>query len=223
MDGYHDPIDFSGIVGYPHDISEDVIDNVPDYNDHDDASTHITAFTKCIDEWCDPPIYEDVLMQLFVMTLAGERPYNWFHDSPDGRFKTIQGLLHAFLERFGHDRSEVYDELVDDFMETWKRKNLLAFKTINSDIEVDSPPDPIEEFKEIIQNVQLSQEEQCEAMNEQFVALEDQLEVMEDDLQKLILNIRTPLNLRLIMKKMRKFIGRFRMNPWMSQSFILRR
>jgi hypothetical protein len=31
MDGYHDPIDFSGIVGYPHDISEDVIDNVPDY------------------------------------------------------------------------------------------------------------------------------------------------------------------------------------------------
>jgi hypothetical protein len=50
MDGYHDPIDFSGIVGYPHDISEDVIDNVPDYNDHDDASTHITAFTRCINK-----------------------------------------------------------------------------------------------------------------------------------------------------------------------------
>jgi hypothetical protein len=40
MDGYHDPIDFSGIVGYPHNISKDVIDNVPDYNNHDDASTH---------------------------------------------------------------------------------------------------------------------------------------------------------------------------------------
>jgi hypothetical protein len=29
------PIDFSGIVGYPHDISEDVIDNIPDYDDYD--------------------------------------------------------------------------------------------------------------------------------------------------------------------------------------------
>jgi hypothetical protein len=197
MDGYHDPIDFSGIVGYPHDISEDVIDNILDYNDYDDASNHITAFTKCIDEWCDPPVYEDVLMQLFVMTLAGERPYHWFHDSPVGRFKTIQVLLHAFLKRFGYDRSEVYDELIDDFMETWKRKNLLAFETINSDIEVDSPPDPIEEFKEIIQNVQLSHEKQCEATNEQFVALEDQLEVMEDDLTETYIEYPNPLELKI--------------------------
>ena len=27
--GFFDPIDFSGIVGYPHDISEDAIDNIP--------------------------------------------------------------------------------------------------------------------------------------------------------------------------------------------------
>jgi hypothetical protein len=73
-------------------------------------------------------------MQLFVMTLAGEKPFNWFHDSPDGRFKTIQGLLHAFLERFRHDQSEIYDELVDDFMETWKRKKLLVVETTSSDI-----------------------------------------------------------------------------------------
>jgi hypothetical protein len=110
-----------------------------------------------------------------------EKPFNWFHDSPDKRFKTIQDLLHAFLERFGHDRSEVYNELVDDFMETWKRKNLLSFKTISSDIEVDIPSDPIEEFKEIIQNVQLSQQKQGETMNEQLMAMEDQLEVIEDD------------------------------------------
>jgi hypothetical protein len=31
------------------------------------------AFTKFIDKWCDPPIYEDVLMRLFVFTLVGER------------------------------------------------------------------------------------------------------------------------------------------------------
>ena len=43
-----------------------------DYYDYDDASSHIRAFMQCIDEWCDPPIYEDVLMQLFVMTLCEE-------------------------------------------------------------------------------------------------------------------------------------------------------
>jgi hypothetical protein len=31
MGGFWNPIDFSGIVGYPHDISEDAIDNIPDY------------------------------------------------------------------------------------------------------------------------------------------------------------------------------------------------
>jgi hypothetical protein len=97
-----------------------------------DASAHIRAFTQCFDEWCDPPIYEDVLMQLFVMTLVGES-YDWFHDSPDNTFKTIRDLLHAFLEMFGRDRDEVYNELVDDFMGKWRRKNLLNIETISSD------------------------------------------------------------------------------------------
>jgi hypothetical protein len=57
---------------------------------------------------------------------------------------------------FGHDRSEVHNELVNDFMETWKRKNLLAIETTSSDIKIDAPSNPIEEFKEIIQNMKLS-------------------------------------------------------------------
>jgi hypothetical protein len=69
MDGFWNPIDFSGIVGYPHDISEDAIDNIPEFFDHTHAGAHIWAFTKFIKKWCDPPIYEDVLMQLFVFTL----------------------------------------------------------------------------------------------------------------------------------------------------------
>jgi hypothetical protein len=180
MDDFYDPIDFSGIVGYPHDESQDAFENTPDYCDHVDANTHIRAFTKCIDEWCDPPIYEDVLMKLFAITLDMENPYHWFNDSLDGRFKTIQDLLHAFLEGFGHDQSEVYNELVDDFMETWKRKILLAVKTTNLDIKIDAPSNPIEEFNEIIQNVQFPHKEKFEAMNEQFVAIEDQFEIMED-------------------------------------------
>jgi hypothetical protein len=172
MDGFFDPIDFSGIVGYPYDISEDVIDNIPDFYDHDHAGAHIWAFTKCIEKWCDLPIYEDVLMQLFVFTLCGDRANDWFHHSPDKTFKTIRDLLHAFLNLFGHSQHEIYNELVDSFMETWRRKNLPNIKTISSDIEVDAPSNPIEEFKEIIQNVQLSQEEQCETMNEQLTAVD---------------------------------------------------
>jgi hypothetical protein len=41
MDGFFYPTNFSGIVGYPHDISEAVIDNIPDFYDHDHAGAHI--------------------------------------------------------------------------------------------------------------------------------------------------------------------------------------
>ena len=190
MDSFWNPFDFSGIVGYPHDISEDVIDNIPDFYDHDDASTHIRAFTQCIDEWCDPPIYEDVLMQLFVMTFVGERENDWFHDSPDKTFKTIRDLLHAFLNLFGRSQHEIHNELVDGFMETWRRKNLPNIKMISSDIEVDSPPDPIKEINEIVQNMQPSQEKPCEAMNEQ-------LEVIEDDFTKAYIECSDPFEIEL--------------------------
>jgi hypothetical protein len=88
-------------------------------------------------------------------------------------------LLHAFLERFGDYQDETYNELVDAFMKKWKDKNLPDMETINSDIKIDTPPYPIEELKEIIQNMQFSHARQCEAMNEQFEAIEDQLEIME--------------------------------------------
>jgi hypothetical protein len=178
MDSFFYPIDFSGIVGYPHDIFEDVIDNILDFFYHDNAGAHIKAFTTCIEKWCDPPIYEDVLMRLFVFTLCGDWANDWFHDSPNKTFKTIRDLLHNFLNLFGRSQYEIHNELVDDFMETWRRKTLPNIKTISSDIEVDSPPDPIKEINEVVQNIQFPHKEQCEAINEQFVALEDQLEVM---------------------------------------------
>jgi hypothetical protein len=166
MGGFWNSIDFSRIVGYPHDISEDAIDNVPDFFDHTYPSAHIVAFTKFINKWCDPPIYEDVLMQLFVFTLVNERASDWFHDSPDSTFKTIRDLLHAFLNMFGRSQQEVHDELVDIFMETWRNKNLSYIETISSNSEVDIPSNPIEELNEIVQDMQPSQEEQCKTMNE---------------------------------------------------------
>jgi hypothetical protein len=172
MGGFFDPIDFSGIVGYPHDISEDAIDNIPDF-DHARAGSHVADFTRFISEWCDPPIYEDVLMQLFVFTLVGERESDWFHDSPDNTFKNIHDLLHAFLKQFGHHQQETYNSLVDIFMGAWEYKNLAYIETISSDSKMDIPSNPIEEFKETVQNIQPSQEEPYENMNEQFVIMED--------------------------------------------------
>jgi hypothetical protein len=164
MDSFFYPIDFSGIVGYPHDISEEVIDNIPDFFYHDNVGAPINAFTKCIKKWCDLPIYEDVLMRLFVFTLCGDRENDWFHDSLDKTFKTIRDLLHTFLNLFGHSQHVIHDELVDDFMETWRRKNIPNIKTISSNIDVDTPPDLIKDLKEIILNMQIAHAKQCEAI-----------------------------------------------------------
>jgi hypothetical protein len=160
MDSFWNPLDFSGIVGYPHDISEDAIDNIPDF-DHAHAGAHIAAFTRFISEWCDPPIYEDVLMRLFVFTLVGERESDWFHDSPDNTFKNIRDLLHAFLEQFGRDQQELTMNWLIFLWEHGSIKNLSYIETISSDSEVDIPSNPIEEFNETVQNMQFAHDEPC--------------------------------------------------------------
>jgi hypothetical protein len=124
--------------------------------------------------------------------------------------KTIQGFLHDFLGRFGDDQDEIYSELIDDFMGKWKKKNLSSIKTTSSDIEVDIPPDPIWELKETIANMQFAHEEQCEAIN---MAMEDQLEIMDDDFTETYIEYSDPMDLSLTVKKIRKFMRKFRMNP----------
>jgi hypothetical protein len=140
-------------------------------------------------------------MQLFVFTLCGDQANDWFHHSPDKTFKTIRDLLHAFLNLFGRSQHEIHNELVDGFIETWKRKNLPNIKVISSDIEDGSPPDPIKEINEVVQNIQFPHKEQCEAMNEQFVALEDQLEVIEDDFTETYVDYLDPHELELDSEK----------------------
>ena len=193
MDGFFDPIDFSGIVGCPHDISEDVIDNILEF-DHTHAGAHIVAFTKFINMWCDPPIYEDVLMQLFVFTLVRDQEMFWFHDSPDKTFKTIRELLHAFLNEFGRSQQEVHDELVDIFMKTWKYKNRSYMQTISSVSELDIPSNPIEDFNESVQNMQFAHDELYENMNEQFI-------IKEDDITETHVEYSDPHGLQLDSKK----------------------
>jgi hypothetical protein len=93
-----------------------------------------------------------------------------------------------------------------------EEKNLLAIKTTNSDIEVDSPPDPIEELKEIILNMQYAHAKQCEAiqlahakqfeaMNKQLTAIEDQFEIMEADFTETYVDYPDPHELELDSEK----------------------
>jgi hypothetical protein len=132
MDTFLKPIDFSGMVGYPHDISEDVIENMYDFHNYDDVSAHIRAFGRCIDEWLDPPIYEDVLMKLFYWTLCEGYACDWFLDYEDNTFNTIHGLLHAFLERFGDDQDETYKSFntQDNITTTHGNRKHVSFQVI---------------------------------------------------------------------------------------------
>jgi hypothetical protein len=56
--------------------------------------------------------------------------------------------MRAFLENFGDDQDETYNELVDSFMKKWKEKDPLDIKTISSDINMDTP---IEELTEDVE------------------------------------------------------------------------
>jgi hypothetical protein len=198
MDDITRPFDFSEIVGYPNYIPENVLDDVYLFKFHEDgdACTHIKTFWNLIDDWDNTPIHEDSLMQLFSWTLleghgsAGD----WFLFRNEKSIKTIWGFLHDFLERFGDDQDEIYSELIDDFMGKWKRRNLSNIDTISSDIEVDDPPNPIEEFNETIQNMQFAHVEQCET-------IKDQLEIMEDDFTETYIEYSDPHGLELDSEK----------------------
>jgi len=57
---------------------------------------------------------------------------------------------------------------------------------------------------------------QVEAMNEQLTVMEDQLDIMEIEFTKTYIEYPDPLEIEIAVKKMRKFMGKFWMNPWMS-------
>jgi hypothetical protein len=96
-------------------------------------------------------------MKLFVLTRVEEDAYDWFHDSDDCEFKTIQNLMHAFLERWGDDQVETYIELVDAFMEKWKEKKLPDIKAGSSDIKMDAPIEKVVEDAETVEFIDVNQ------------------------------------------------------------------
>jgi hypothetical protein len=67
----YDPCDFSNINGYPHAILEKTIEKLPSFQGNNvvNAKSHIKSFMRCINKWCDAHDYEDVKMNLFVLSL----------------------------------------------------------------------------------------------------------------------------------------------------------
>jgi hypothetical protein len=60
------PFDFLGIVGYPNNILEDVVDNVIEFNNGGDACAHIKAFWQLIDDWNTHPYMRMLLCDCFL-------------------------------------------------------------------------------------------------------------------------------------------------------------
>jgi hypothetical protein len=216
MSDLEKPFDFSEIVGYPNDIPEDVLDNVLNFQYGDDACAHVKAFEKLIDDWDNSPICEDALMRLFSSTLLVDDGYagHWFLLYEDIRSRPYG----TFCMTFWKDLGIIYNELVDDFMEKW-RKNLLAIKTTISDVEIDSPPDPIEELKDIILNMQYAHTKQCEAMNEQFMAIEDQIEILEANFIDTYGEYLDPHKIELDSEKDKEVHRENQMNPYSADSY----
>jgi hypothetical protein len=96
------------------------------------------------------------------------------------KFKTMRNCCCLFETDLGEIRLAF---TMNWLMILWKHgreKIFQLLKQLSSDTEVDIPPNPIEEFNEVVQNIQFSHEEPYENMNEQFVALES-IEDQEDD------------------------------------------
>ena len=106
MDDLCKPCDFSNIVGYPHDLPDKAIENLPSFQDNNaiSAKYHITKFNQCLAKWCNAHNYEDVKMKLFILSLEDDA-MEWFQDQNDNKFKTVKEIIEAFNDRWG-DRSD---------------------------------------------------------------------------------------------------------------------
>jgi len=95
------PLDFSAIVGYPHDLPEKAIDKLPIFRGNNvvSARSHVRAFGTLLSRWARQP-HEDMKMKLFALSLEGDA-FDWFCDLLDNSYKTLKDLHEGFLEKWG--------------------------------------------------------------------------------------------------------------------------
>ncbi|XP_059076677.1 uncharacterized protein LOC131875953 [Cryptomeria japonica] len=105
-------LDFTGIVGHPNHISNDLRNAIPKFigNGTDTTEQHVMNVKNTIEEFKIP--HEDVFMKFFVQSLtqdAGE----WYQSLPDRSISSWQEFVTLFLEEFGdhNDPSFYFHEL----------------------------------------------------------------------------------------------------------------
>ena len=66
------PLDFTAIVGYPHQIPDKAIEKVPSFHGNDaiTAMSHLLFFAQCYAKWCYKVNFEDVKMRLFCLIFS---------------------------------------------------------------------------------------------------------------------------------------------------------
>ena len=78
------PLNFTDIVGYPHQIPDKAIEKVPYFHGNDaiTAKSHLLFFTQCYAKWCHNVNFEDVKMRLLALYLEADA-FEWFTNLAD--------------------------------------------------------------------------------------------------------------------------------------------
>ena len=88
------PLDYSAVIGQPHNIPDKAIEKVPSFygNDAITAKSHLLAFSQCYNKWCHNVNDEDVKMRLFALSLEVDA-FEWFTSLDDDGIKTFQEFV----------------------------------------------------------------------------------------------------------------------------------
>ena len=97
------PLDFSAIVGAPHDVPDKALERLPSFTGDNAVSvkSHLQAFESVMLRFA--PNHADVHMRLFVLSLGGDA-LDWFRGLAANSYKTLKELQDGFVSKWGEQR-----------------------------------------------------------------------------------------------------------------------
>ena len=90
------PLDYSVVIGQPHNIPDKAIEKIPSFHGNDvvTAKSHLLGFTQCYNKWCHNMNLEDIKMRLFTLSLKVDA-FEWFTSLDDNGIKTFKDFERA--------------------------------------------------------------------------------------------------------------------------------
>ena len=91
------PLDYSAVIGKPHNIPDKSIEKVPSFHGNDviTAKSHLLSFTQCYNKWCHNVNHDDVKMRLFALSLEADA-FKWVTSFDFNDMKTFKEFGTAF-------------------------------------------------------------------------------------------------------------------------------